>query len=191
MRLPQLLEEARACTLCEPHLPEGARPLLQASSSSRIVIIGQAPGGAAHRSGVPWDDTSGRRLRDWLGVTDEHFYDARRIALVPMGFCYPGKGRSGDLAPRPECAPQWHDPILKHLRRRDLTIYVGRYAVERYLEGRFPTVTDAVRAAPELLPDRIALPHPSPRNNRWLASNPWFERRVLPALRCRVAAIMA
>lgn len=190
MRLPQLLDQARACTLCEPHLPEGARPLLQASASSRIVIIGQAPGAAAHRSGVPWDDASGRRLREWLGVADDEFYDARRVALVPMGFCYPGKGRSGDMAPRSECAPQWHAPILKKLRRLELTIYVGRYAVERYLEGRFPTVTDAVRAAPELLPNRIALPHPSPRNNRWLAGNPWFERRVLPALRRRVAAAM-
>jgi uracil-DNA glycosylase len=191
MRLPQLLDEVRACRACADHLPEGPRPLVQASASSRIVIIGQAPGAAAHRSGTPWDDASGRRLRAWLGLTDAQFYDARLVALMPMGFCYPGKGKSGDMAPRAECAPLWHDRLLASLRRVELTVLVGRYAMERYLAGAFGSITDAAAAHDELLPDRIALPHPSPRNNIWLKKHPWFERRALPALRRRVGSIVA
>jgi len=182
MRLPVLLKEVRVCRECEASLPLGPRPLLQASGQSRILIIGQAPGSAAHESGIPWDDRSGERLRDWLGVTDEQFYDPKQIALMPMGFCYPGKGKSGDMPPRPECAPLWHDELLKKLKSVALTIYVGRYAIAHYLPDRFGSITEAVKGFDDLLPDRIVLPHPSPRNNIWLKKHPWFQRRTLPAL---------
>ncbi|MFG0273701.1 MAG: uracil-DNA glycosylase family protein [Phycisphaerales bacterium] len=190
MRLPQLLEEARACRVCDAELPEGARPLVQGAASSRIVIIGQAPGAAAHRSGTPWDDASGRRLREWLGLTDAQFYDARLVALVPMGFCYPGKGASGDMAPRAECAPLWHERLLRGMRRIELTVLIGRYALERYIDGAYGSITDAARAHAALLPERIALPHPSPRNNIWLKKHPWFGAEALPALRERVAQLV-
>jgi len=191
VRLSVLLDDARACRECVGKLPNDPRPLLQAAPSSRIVVIGQAPGAAAHDTGVPWDDRSGRRLRDWLGVSGDQFYDPKRIALVPMGFCYPGKGPSGDLAPRPECAPLWHPPLLRALRKVELTVLIGRYALDRYLPDDHDTMTNAVRAHADLLPDRIALPHPSPRNNIWLKKNPWFERQTLPALRRRVAEVLA
>lgn len=191
MRLTLLLDDVRACRNCEPSLPLGPRPLLQASPSARMIIIGQAPGAAAHASGVPWDDRSGQRLRDWLGLTAERFYDPRLVALMPMGFCYPGKGRSGDLAPRPECAPLWHTPLLASLRRIELTVIVGQYAFDRYLSTAHATITAAAAAYETLLPTKLALPHPSPRNNLWLKRNPWFERQALPAIRRRVRALVA
>lgn len=190
MRLPVVIREARACRVCEADLPEGPRPLVQGSSASGVVIIGQAPGAAAHASGVPWDDRSGERLRDWLGVTHDQFYDARVMALMPMGFCYPGTGRSGDLAPRPECAPLWHDRMLRAFKSVRLTVIVGKYAFARYLGAEYGSITDAARSHRDLLPSRIALPHPSPRNNIWLKKNPWFERDALPRLRARVAAVI-
>ncbi len=190
MNLPVLLESARACRICEPHLPSGCKPLFQGSKSSRIIVIGQAPGAAAHESGVPWDDRSGSRLREWLGVSDEEFYDPALIALMPMGFCYPGTGKSGDLRPRPECAPEWHGQLLAAFGRLSLTVYTGRYAFEEYLSGRFKTVTEATREFDRTLPRAIALPHPSPRNNLWLKKNPWFERDVLPVVRRRVRRII-
>jgi len=190
MRLPVVIREARACRVCEADLPEGPRPLVQGSSASGILIIGQAPGAAAHASGVPWDDRSGDRLRDWLGVTPDQFYDANVMALMPMGFCYPGTGRSGDLAPRPECAPLWHDRMVRAFKGVRLTVIVGKYAFDRYLGEEYGSITEAVRAHAALLPARIALPHPSPRNNIWLKKNPWFERRALPRLRARVAAVI-
>ena len=190
MRLPVVIREARACRVCEADLPEGPRPLVQGSSASGILIIGQAPGAAAHASGVPWDDRSGDRLRDWLGVTPDQFYDANVMALMPMGFCYPGTGRSGDLAPRPECAPLWHDRMIRAFKSVRLTVIVGQYAFDRYLGEEFGSITEAARAHTALLPARIALPHPSPRNNIWLKKNPWFERRALPRLRARVAALI-
>jgi len=191
--LPVILE-ARKCTICDG-LPLGPRPLLAGSAASRIVIIGQAPGAAAHASGTPWNDKSGERLRQWLGVTDTQFYDPALIALVPMGFCFPGKGRSGDLPPRPECAPAWHQRILRGLGKVELIVLVGKYAIAEYLRDDdgadlYPSITDAARGFAELLPDRIALPHPSPRNNIWLKKNAWFERRSLPALRRRVTDIL-
>lgn len=192
-----ILTEARACRVCEHALPGGPRPLLAASASSRIVIIGQAPGRIAHETGVPWNDASGKRLREWLGVTDERFYDESIIALVPMGFCYPGTvktggggGKGGDMAPRPECAPLWHPRILPALTKIELTVYIGNYAFARYLASEAESLTEGVRAAKELLPTRILLPHPSPRNQLWLAKNPWFARDVLPALRKRVKAVL-
>ena len=190
MKLPQILDHARACRLCEPELPHGCRPLVQGSAHSGIVVIGQAPGAAAHESGIPWDDQSGARLRSWLGVSDDEFYDPNLIALLPMGLCYPGKGTNGDLRPRPECAPEWHERLLSEFKSVSLTVITGKYAYARYLGNGFDTLTDAVRAYDALLPARIALPHPSPRNNIWLKKHPWFEREVLDALRARVRVLL-
>lgn len=184
-----LLAEVRACNVCAD-LPEGPRPVVQFSSQAKVVIIGQAPGRAVHTSGIPWDDPSGRRLRDWLGVDDATFYDPSRFALVPMGFCFPGTGRSGDLPPRPECAPLWHDQLLSRLDEDVLTLLLGQYALGRYAPEH-GSVTAAVEAWEDLLPDRMALPHPSPRNNRWLTRHPWFEAQAIPALRARVAEVLA
>ena len=191
MSLPALLTEVRGCTECAAHLPHGVRPVLQAGAGAGVVIIGQAPGRRVHESGVPWDDPSGVRLRDWLGVDDETFYDAESVALLPMGFCYPGTGSSGDLPPRPECAPLWHDRILDHLRDDALRVVIGMYAQDRYLPDRSGTLTETVARWREYLPDVIPLPHPSPRNQRWLRRNPWFEDEVVPALRDRVAQALA
>lgn len=185
-----ILKEVRACRVCEASLPNDPRPLLAASASSRIVIIGQAPGRMAHETGVPWNDASGKRLREWLGVTDEQFYDERLIALVPMGFCYPGKSKGSDMAPRPECAPLWHPLILPKLTKVQLTIYIGNYPFSRYLADEAESLTDGVRAAKRLLPTRILLPHPSPRNQMWLAKNRWFVQDTLPMLRRRVQAVL-
>jgi uracil-DNA glycosylase len=185
-----VLKEVRACRVCEHELPNEPRPLLAASASSRIVIIGQAPGRIAHETGIPWNDASGKRLREWLGVTDEQFYDESLVALVPMGFCYPGKAKGGDMAPRPECAPLWHPQILPQLTSVALTIYIGNYPFLRYLAHEADNLTECVRAAERLLPTRILLPHPSPRNQLWLAKNPWFTRDVVPALRKRVSVVI-
>lgn len=185
-----MLNEVRACRVCEHELPNEPRPLLAASASSRIVIIGQAPGRIAHETGVPWNDASGKRLREWLGVTDEQFYDESLVALVPMGFCYPGKAKGGDMAPRPECAPLWHPQILPKLRKVELTVYIGNYPFARYLREEAESLTEGVRAAKKLLPTRILLPHPSPRNQMWLARNLWFQRDTIPMLRKRVRAVL-
>jgi uracil-DNA glycosylase len=195
-RTLKIITEARRCTLCADELPLPPRPLLQGSKQSRILIIGQAPGAKTHASGIPWDDASGQRLRDWLKLTDEQFYDDSIIALVPMGLCYPGtkksKGESGkasgggDLAPMPICAPTWHPKLIKAMPAVKLTVLIGRYAIDRYLPGQYKTITDAVRDHKSLLPNRIVLPHPSPRNNIWLKKNDWFTRQTLPALRRRV-----
>lgn len=183
MRLEQMIEMARGCRVCEAHLPRGCRPLLQGSRSSRVLLISQAPGAAAHESGVPWDDRSGDRLRDWLGVSKEEFYDASLIGILPMGFCYPGKGKSGDLKPRPECAPTWHPKLLPGFEGVRLTIFIGRCAFERYLSDEFESLTEAVRANERLLPERAAMPHPSPRNNIWLKRHGWFVDETVPRLR--------
>lgn len=187
--LPVLVERARACRECD--LPHDPRPVFQAGEGASVVVIGQAPGRRVHDTGVPWDDRSGDRLRDWLGVDRDTFLDPEAFALLPMGFCYPGTGTSGDLPPRPECAPLWHPPLLAALGidpdgGDGLVLLLGQYALGRYLPER-RTVTAAVQAWQELLPSRMALPHPSPRNNRWLARNPWFEAEAVPALRTRVA----
>lgn len=189
--LARLLNEIRACTLCAPSLP-APRPVLAAGTAARLLIVGQAPGARVHASGVPWDDPSGERLRDWLGVDRETFYDERRIAIVPMGFCYPGTGRSSDLPPRPECAATWHARLLAELPNVALTLLIGRYAQAHYLGPRAGrTLTETVRAWRAHWPRLVPLPHPSPRNNRWLARNPWFERERLPALRREVRRVLA
>lgn len=180
-----LAAQARACTICADALPHGVRPVFQIGAGARIVIIGQAPGRRVHNSGVPWDDTSGDRLRAWLGVDADTFYDPSSLALLPMGFCYPGTGDSGDLPPRPECAPTWHPALLDALPDDRLTILLGTYAVGRYLPDRSPTLTETVRRWREHLPT-LVLPHPSPRNRRWLRNNPWFEDEVIPTLQTMV-----
>ncbi len=187
--LADLLAQVRACDRCAAHLPLGPRPVLQAHEDARILIAGQAPGRKVHASGVPFDDASGERLRAWLGIAPEVFYDATRVAILPMGFCYPGTGRSGDLPPRPECAPAWRAALLSHLRRVELTLVIGRHALAWHLPGA--ALTAAVRDWRRHWPRLLALPHPSPRNNIWLGRNPWFAAEVLPALRERVAAALA
>ncbi len=181
--------EIAACTVCAAHLPLGPRPVVRFSPTSRILIIGQAPGTKVHASGVPWNDDSGARLRDWLGIEPETFYDPARVALMPMGFCYPGKGKSGDLPPRPECAPLWHPKILVLLPPHRLTLLVGSYAHAGYLP-RTPalSMTERVRAFASFGPSVFPLPHPSWRVVGWMKRNPWFEQEILPALREAVQA---
>ena len=179
----QLLHEIRSCTVCAASLPHAPLPVLQAAPQSRILIIGQAPGQKVHDSGIPWQDQSGNELRRWLGVTTQQFYDPLLFALVPMGFCYPGKGSSGDLPPRPECAPLWHDKLLKMMPDIQLTILIGQYAQKRYLGSAFlPTLTDNVKNYATFLPRFLPLVHPSPRNKIWQKKNPWFEAEVVPRL---------
>jgi len=188
--LPALLADVRACTRCAEHLPLGPRPVLQVHGSARILIAGQAPGRKVHASGVPFDDASGERLRAWMGVTREQFYDAKQVAILPMGFCYPGTGGSGDLPPRPECAPAWRDALMARLKKLQLTLIIGRYAQDWHLPRHGGTLTEAVQAWRAHWPHALPLPHPSPRNNGWLERNAWFETDVLPALRARVAAVL-
>ena len=189
--LPQLLAEVRRCTLCEPQLPLGARPVLQASASARILIAGQAPGRKVHASGRPFTDPSGDRLRDWLGVTPEQFYDERLFAIIPMGFCYPGTGKAGDHPPRPECAATWRKRLLERLPKLELTLAIGQYALAWHLPDSKGSVTQRVQAWREHWPNVVPLPHPSPRNNLWLRRNAWFEVELLPVLRERVRDILA
>lgn len=189
--LDDLLADIRACRLCEAALPLGPRPVLRASAGARLLVVGQAPGTKVHASGIPWDDASGRRLRDWLGLEPDDFYDASRVAIVPMGFCYPGRAGSGDAPPRPECRATWHPRLLPLLPHVELTLLIGQYAQAYFLGGgRKATLTDTVRAWREFAPALLPLPHPSPRNVGWFKANPWFEREVVPELRARVRALM-
>ena len=182
-----LLAEVRACTLCTGHLPHGVRPVLQVDAQARVLIAGQAPGRKVHASGVPFEDASGDRLREWMGVTREVFYDPKQIAILPMGFCYPGTGKSGDLPPRPECAPAWRDRLLGHLRHLEVTLVIGKYAQGYHMPEQRSSLTDTVRAWQSYGPALVPLPHPSPRNNIWLRRNQWFEEELLPVLQKRVA----
>ncbi len=187
--IARLLNDVRACTACAD-LPLGPRPIVQLDRRARILIAGQAPGVRAHNAGIPFDDPSGDRLRGWMGIDRETFYDPSRIAILPMGFCYPGTGKSGDFPPRPECADLWRTRLLAQLPNLDLTLVIGQYALNWHLpESRGLSVTDAVRSWRSHMPGMLPLPHPSPRNNRWLKTNPWFEADVLPALRERVATL--
>ncbi len=187
--LDTLLREIRACTLCEAHLPLGPRPVLRASDTARVLIVGQAPGTKVHATGIPWNDASGQRLRGWLDMTPEDFYDESRIAIVPMGFCYPGRQGSGDAPPRPECRATWHPRLLPQLKQVRLTLLFGQYAHAYFLgDRRKATLTDTVRAWREYGPALLPMPHPSPRNVGWFKANPWFEAEVVPALRERVRA---
>ncbi len=190
--LEQLLGEIRACEACAHVLPLGPRPVLRASTQARLLIVGQAPGAKVHASGVPWDDASGARLREWLALDAGTFYDTTRVAIVPMGFCYPGRGRSGDNPPRPECARLWMSPLIDHLTHVRLTLLIGQYAQRHFLGARRkPSLTGTVAAWREYAPDYLPLPHPSPRNQAWFKRHPWFDTDVLPALRERVQRALA
>jgi uracil-DNA glycosylase len=190
--LDALLIRIRACAVCAAHLPLGPRPVLRASATARLLIVGQAPGTKVHESGIPWNDPSGERLRDWLALDRETFYDERRIAIVPSGFCYPGRHeRGGDLPPRPECAPLWHQPLQARMPEVTLTLLVGQYAQATYLgKRREKTLTETVRRWRDFLPYYFPTPHPSWRSTNWLKKNPWFESEALPALRARVQALI-
>jgi uracil-DNA glycosylase len=190
--LAALIAEARACRVCEAHLPLGPRPILSAEASARLMIIGQAPGTRVHESGVPWDDASGDRLRDWLAIERDVFYDAAQVAIVPMGFCYPGRDKNGgDAPPRPECAPLWHARLRAELPNIALTLLVGRYAQVHYL-GRAAgkSVVETVRAWRDHMPAYLPLPHPSWRTRSWAKKNPWFEAEVIPALRAELRRLL-
>ncbi len=189
-KLISLLQSVEACTLCSQHLPLGPRPVVRISSSARILIIGQAPGTKVHASGIPWDDASGRRLRQWMNVSDELFYNREHIAIMPMGFCYPGKGKSGDLPPRPECAATWHQPLRELMPHIKLTLLIGQYAQNYYLQDHYRTLTERLQHWRDFPAGVIALPHPSPRNQLWLKKNPWFEEDVVPFLRTEIRSVL-
>ncbi|MGL0925839.1 uracil-DNA glycosylase family protein [Vibrio vulnificus] len=186
MPLEPLLTQIRACQVCASALPLGANPVVQAHSEAKILIIGQAPGSKVHHTSIPWNDASGNRLRAWLDIEKQTFYDPKQIAIMPMGFCYPGQGQSGDLPPRKECAPLWHEALLKHLPNIELTLLIGQYAQNRYLSNKPKTLTETVQNWQAWLPDYLPLPHPSPRNTLWLRKNPWFEEQTVPYLRQQV-----
>ena len=185
--MKELSKEIRSCTECAAHLEHGPRPIFAAHPESRIIIIGQAPGRRVHETGVPWDDKSGENLRAWMGIDETTFYESRKVAIIPMGFCYPGKGKSGDLPPRPECAPLWHERLLNKMTNIKLRLIIGRYAQEYYLTHPYKTLTETVRNYRDFLPDTFVLPHPSPRNNIWRAKNPWFDTEVIPQLQAAVS----
>lgn len=190
--LKPLLLEIAQCRLCAGHLPHAPRPVLQAASSARLRIVGQAPGRKVHESGIPWSDASGKRLRAWLGISEETFYDASQVAIVPVGFCYPGKAASGDLPPRPECVPRWHASLNALLPNIRLSLLVGQYAQAKYLGPlRKASLTETVRAWKDYVAQgMIPLPHPSPRNQAWAMKHRWFEEEVLPELRELLRAVM-
>jgi uracil-DNA glycosylase len=191
-RLDALLNEVRACRVCEGHLPLGPRPVVRISGSARILILSQAPGTRVHETGLTFNDRSGDRLREWLGIDREVFYDESRVAVLGMGFCYPGRdGKGGDLPPRPECAPLWHPRLLAELPKAELTLLVGSYAIDYYLpETRRDSMTETVKAWRDYLPRYWPLPHPSWRTTAWEQKNPWFKRRLLPELRKRVKELL-
>jgi len=191
MTLDRLLREARDCTVCAAHLPHPPRPVLRMAATARLLIIGQAPGRRVHESGIPWNDPSGQRLREWLQLTPEAFYDTARVAILPIGLCYPGTVDGADLPPRRECAPLWHPRLVPQLVQVRLTVLVGSYAQAFYLGARRKRgLTETVQAYREYLPQYLPLPHPSWRNSGWLKRHPWFERELLPELRQRVLATM-
>lgn len=189
--MKSLLSEIKNCTICNEYLPLGPRPVVSANRNSKIVIIGQAPGLPVHNSGIPWDDKSGENLRDWMGIDKFGFYNSSNIAIIPMGFCYPGKGKSGDKPPMKQCAPQWHQKLLSAIKNPELILLIGKYAQDYYLGNNAKeNLTKTVLSYQEYLPKYFVLPHPSPRNNIWQAKNDWFAKNVLPTLKHRVAKIL-
>ena len=187
--LRNLLREIRSCRHCADTLPLGPNPVLRAATPARLLIVGQAPGTRVHASGIPWDDASGNRLRQWLAMEPEQFYDESRVAIVPMGFCYPGRGASGDLPPPPECAPLWHARLLTLMPHLELILLVGSYAQNYYLGRTCETLAQRVRRRADFTPRYFPLPHPSPRNSLWLRRNAWFEQEVVPALQERLSQL--
>ena len=182
-----LLNKIRRCAVCKDHLPLGPRPVVQLNPYSKIIIISQAPGRRVHETGIPWNDASGRKLREWLNVDEATFYDPLFFSIMPMGFCYPGKGISGDLSPRPECGPLWHPQILKKIKSTPLILLIGQYAQRHYLKKDCKSnLTETVRSYKEYLPKYFPLPHPSPRNQNWVKINPWFMEEAIPKLRKRI-----
>jgi uracil-DNA glycosylase len=189
--LASLLQAVRSCRACEAHLPLGPRPIVQAGEAAQILIVGQAPGTRVHASGIPWDDPSGNRLRHWMGIERDVFYDENRVAIIPMAYCYPGRGKGGDLPPRRECATLWLYLLLAQLPHIELTLLVGQYAQRHFLgTQRRESLTETVRAWREYAPEKFALPHSSPRNQPWFKRHPWFDAEVVPALRSRVSAVL-
>ena len=187
--MQELLRQIRQCRICEAHIEP--RPVLSVHPNSRLLLIGQAPGTRVHATGIPWNDPSGDNLRAWMGLDKAQFYDVERLAIMPMGFCYPGKGRSGDLPPRPECAPQWHAAVLEHMPHIELTILIGQYAQAYYLKDKKKgSLTETVAAFQEYLPAFLPLPHPSPRNRLWMRNNPWFLETVVPVLQHRIQQLL-
>ena len=193
-KLEVLLKEVRACRVCDTELPLEPNPVLRAKRSASILVIGQAPGTKVHESGIPWNDASGKRLREWMRVDDKTFYDPTKIAIIPMGFCYPGKGKSGDLPPREECAPLWHKKLLANLPNIKITLLIGQYAQKYYLRDfenyKKTSVTDTVSNWKRFTPKYFPLPHPSPRNTLWLKKNSWFEQKTIPQLRKHIQAAL-
>lgn len=189
MQIIKLVEEIRQCELCSSYLPLPAKPILQAGQQARILIAGQAPGIKAHEAGEPFRDPSGDRLREWMGINEACFYNPAKVAIVPMGFCYPGKGKSGDSPPRPECSKQWREAVLTNLPDIQLTLVIGRYAQAWHLPELGNSVTETVSRWQETSPEIFPLPHPSPRNLRWFKQHPWFTEKVIPALRKSVTDI--
>ncbi len=189
--MKNLLSEIRDCNICASQLPMGPRPIFAVHPKSKIVIIGQAPGAVVHRTGIPWDDKSGENLRKWMGITSEVFYEPKKIALIPMGFCYPGRNKSGDKPPIKECAIKWHSSLLEYIDTPDLILLVGKYAQDYYLRKKAKkNLTETVRNFNDYLPNFFVLPHPSPRNNIWQAKNPWFSEEVLPKLKQRINQVL-
>ncbi len=186
-----LLDEVKSCEVCKPFLPRGPRPVIQLHPKASVLIVGQAPGRKVHETGIPFDDPSGERLRDWMGIDRATFYDAKKIAILPMGFCYPGTGKSGDLPPRPECVPTWREQLLRQIPHLKLTLVIGQYAQDYHLANSPPKmVTETVKAWKKFWPTQLPLPHPSPRNNLWLKRNPWFQKELLPILQSQIKMLL-
>jgi len=189
MEINKLIAQVKNCTICENYLQPN--PIVSISKHSKILIIGQAPGQTVHKTGIPWNDKSGDNLRAWLGVDKTIFYDNKIFGLMPMGFCYPGTGKNGDLPPRTECAPYWHSQFLARIKSIQLTLLIGQYAQNYYLKNNTKeTLTETVKNYKSYLPQYIVLPHPSPRNNIWMAKNEWFEKDVLPILKNKISFII-
>ncbi|OIQ21108.1 MAG: IclR family transcriptional regulator [Flavobacterium sp. MedPE-SWcel] len=189
--MDKLLLDIKDCRICEEQLPLGPRPVVAARPKSKIIIIGQAPGTAVHKTGIPWYDKSGENLRRWMGVENEVFYDAEKIGIIPMGFCYPGRGKSGDNPPTKECAPKWHGKLFDYIEKPELILLIGKYSQDYYLRTTSKrTLTETVRNYKEYLPKYFVLPHPSPRNNIWMKKNEWFKDEVLPSLKESISQIL-
>jgi len=186
-----LLSDVKECVLCEKYLPHGVRPILQVNPNAKILIAGQAPGRKVHESGVPFDDASGDRLRDWMNVSKETFYDSNKIAILPMGFCYPGKGKSGDFPPRQECKPAWREQLLEQFPNIEMVLVLGKYAQTYHFGKTNSSLTELVKSWETYWPNKVPLPHPSPRNNIWLSKNRWFEKDLIPSLQNQCRKILA